>query len=100
MFGSLLLLFLYFSNKLNSDQINRGIYSGDLNEIPLIKANIQVIHRSDLNCKNKPSNEYGIVRTMYIDSSSFAVQEFLSLANAKIFVRTKNSNTWSEWKEK
>ena len=35
-----------------------------------------------------------------IDSSQYAIQEFLSLSNAKLFVRTKRGNSWSNWEEK
>ena len=62
---------------------------------------MQTIHRAHPDCKNNPeSGEYGIVRTMYIDSSQYAIQEFLSLSNAKLFVRTKRSNSWGNWEEK
>ena len=84
MFGSVLLFFSCFSNKLYSDKVNYGIYFGDLNEIPFIKANMQIFHRSQPDCKNVPVQEYGIVRTMYVDSTEYAIQEFLSLLTAKL----------------
>jgi hypothetical protein len=87
-------------NALNGNQVNYGIYFGDLNEIPFIKANMQIFHRSQSNCKNAPVQEFGIVRTMYIDSIEYAIQEFLSLLTGKLFVRTKSNNIWYEWKEK
>lgn len=87
-------------NALNSDKVNYGIYFGDLNEIPFIKANMQIFHRSQLDCKNVPVQEYGIVRTMYVDSTEYAIQEFLSLLTAKLYVRNKIQNIWNEWKEK
>lgn len=87
-------------NKLNSDKVNYGIYFGDLNEIPFIKANMQIFHRSQPDCKNVPVQEYGIVRTMYVDSTEYAIQEFLSLLTTKLYVRNKFENIWNEWKEK
>nr|DAJ33253.1 MAG TPA: hypothetical protein [Herelleviridae sp.] len=87
-------------NALNSDKVNYGIYFGDLNEIPFIKANIQIFHRSQPDCKNVPVQEYGIVRTMYVNSTEYAIQEFLSLLTAKLYVRNKLENIWTEWKEK
>ena len=60
-------------NALNSDKVNYGIYFGDLNEIPFIKANMQIFHRSQPDCKNVPVQEYGIVRTMYVDSTEYAL---------------------------
>lgn len=87
-------------NALNSDKVNYGIYFGDLNEIPFIKANMQIFHRSQPDCKNVPVQEYGIVRTMYIDSTEYAIQEFLSLLTTKLYVRNKLENIWNEWKEK
>ena len=87
-------------NALNSDKVNYGIYFGDLNEIPFIKANMQIFHRSQPDCKNVPVQEYGIVRTMYVDSTEYAIQEFLSLLTAKLYVRNKIQNIWNEWKEK
>lgn len=87
-------------NALNSDKVNYGIYFGDLNEIPFIKANMQIFHRSQPDCKNVPVQEYGIVRTMYVDSTEYAIQEFLSLLTAKLYVRNKLENIWNEWKEK
>lgn len=87
-------------NVLNSDKVNYGIYFGDLNEIPFIKANMQIFHRSQPDCKNVPVKEYGIVRTMYVDSTEYAIQEFLSLLTAKLYVRNKFENIWNEWKEK
>lgn len=87
-------------NALNSDKVNYGIYFGDLNEIPFIKANMQIFHRSQPDCKNVPVQEYGIVRTMYVDSTEYAIQEFLSLITTKLYVRNKFENIWNEWKEK
>lgn len=87
-------------NQLNSDKVNYGIYFGDLNEIPFIKANMQIFHRSQPDCKNVPVQEYGIVRTMYVDSTEYAIQEFLSLLTTKLYVRNKFENIWNEWKEK
>ena len=87
-------------NALNSDKVNYGIYFGDLNEIPFIKANMQIFHRSQPDCKNVPVQEYGIVRTIYVDSTEYAIQEFLSLLTAKLYVRNKFENIWNEWKEK
>lgn len=87
-------------NALNSDKVNYGIYFGDLNEIPFIKANMQIFHRSQPDCKNVSVQEYGIVRTMYVDSTEYAIQEFLSLLTAKLYVRNKFENIWNEWKEK
>lgn len=87
-------------NALNSDKVNYGIYFGDLNEIPFIKANMQIFHRSQPDCKNVPVQEYGIVRTMYVDSTEYAIQEFLSLLTTKLYVRNKFENIWNEWKEK
>lgn len=87
-------------NALNSDKVNYGIYFGDLNEIPFIKANMQIFHRSQPDCKNVPVQEYGIVRTMYVNSTEYAIQEFLSLITTKLYVRNKFENIWNEWKEK
>lgn len=87
-------------NALNSDKVNYGVYFGDLNEIPFIKANMQIFHRSQPDCKNVPVQEYGIVRTMYVDSTEYAIQEFLSLITAKLYVRNKLENIWKGWKEK
>ena len=87
-------------NALNGNKVNYGIYFGDLNEIPFMKANMQIFHRSQSDCKNAPVQEYGIVRTMYIDSAEYAIQEFLSLLATKLFVRNKHNGIWNEWKEK
>ena len=61
---------------------------------------MQILHRSHPDCKNVPIKEYGIVRTMYVDSTKYAIQEFLSLVSAKLYVRNKFENIWNEWKEK
>jgi hypothetical protein len=87
-------------NALNGNKVNYGIYFGDLNEIPFIEANMQIFHRSQPDCKNAPVQEYGIVRTMYVDSTEYAIQEFLSLLTTKLYVRNKFKNIWNEWKEK
>lgn len=87
-------------NALNGDKVNYGSYDGDLNDIPA-KPNKQTICRATSSCKNNPSpGEYGIVRTMYVDSTEYAIQEFLSLSNAKLFVRVKGGNAWGVWIEK
>lgn len=87
-------------NVLNGNEINYGSYDGDLNDIPA-KPNKQTICRASSSCKNNPApGEYGIVRTMYIDNAEYAIQEFLSLSNAKLFVRTKGGNNWGIWIEK
>lgn len=61
---------------------------------------MQIFHRSQPDCKNAPVQEYGIVLTMYVDSTEYAIQEFLSLLNTKLYVRNKFENIWNEWKEK
>ena len=61
---------------------------------------MQIFHRSQPDCKNVPVQEYGIVRTMYVDSTEYAIQEFLSLLTTKLYVRNKLENIWNEWKEK
>lgn len=87
-------------NALNGNKVNYFGYDGDLNDIPG-KLNEQTIYRAHYSCKNNPApGEYGIVRTMYIDSTKYAIQEFLSLSNAKLFVRTKGGNVWNIWVEK
>lgn len=87
-------------NALNDNKANYGSYDGDLNDIP-VKPNKQTIYRTSSSCKNNPApGEYGIVRTMYVDGSEYAIQEFLSLSNAKLFVRTKGGNVWGIWVEK
>ena len=60
-------------NKLNSDKANYGSYTDDLNNIPVI-VNEQTIYRVIPNCKNSPAQgEHGILRTMYIDGSKYAM---------------------------
>lgn len=87
-------------NKLNSDKVNYGSYTDDLNNIPVI-VNEQTIYRVIPNCKNSPApGENGILRTMYIDNSKYAIQEFLSHANTKLFIRSKSNNVWGNWVEK
>lgn len=87
-------------NKLNSDKANYGSYTDDLNNIPVI-VNEQTIYRVIPNCKNSPApGEHGILRTMYIDNSKYAIQEFLSHANTKLFIRSKSNNVWGNWVEK
>lgn len=87
-------------NKLNSDKVNYGSYTGDLNNIPVI-VNKQTIYRVIPNCKNSPTpGEHGILRTMYIDKSKYAIQEFLSHANTKLFIRSKSNDVWGNWVEK
>lgn len=87
-------------NQLNSDKANYGSYTDDLNNIPVI-VNEQTIYRVIPNCKNSPApGEHGILRTMYIDSSKYAIQEFLSHANTKLFIRSKSNNVWGNWVEK
>lgn len=87
-------------NKLNSDKANYGSYTDDLNNIPVI-VNEQTIYRVIPNCKNSPAQgEHGILRTMYIDNSKYAIQEFLSHANTKLFIRSKSNNVWGNWVEK
>lgn len=87
-------------NKLNSDKVNYGSYAGDLNNIPVI-VNKQTIYRVIPNCKNSPTpGEHGILRTMYIDNSKYAIQEFLSHANTKLFIRSKSNDVWGNWVEK
>lgn len=87
-------------NALNSDKVNYGSYTGDLNNIPVI-VNKQTIYRVIPNCKNSPTpGEHGILRTMYIDKSKYAIQEFLSHANTKLFIRSKSNDVWGNWVEK
>lgn len=87
-------------NALNSDKVNYGSYTGDLNNIPVI-VNKQTIYRVIPNCKNSPTpGEHGILRTMYIDNSKYAIQEFLSHANTKLFIRSKSNDVWGNWVEK
>lgn len=87
-------------NALNSDKVNYGSYTGDLNNIPVI-VNKQTIYRVIPNCKNSPTpGEHGILRTMYIDNSKYAIQEFLSHANTKLFIRSKLNDVWGNWVEK
>jgi hypothetical protein len=87
-------------NQLNSDKVNYGSYTDDLNNIPVI-VNEQTIYRVIPNCKNSPApGEHGILRTMYIDNSKYAIQEFLSHANTKLFIRSKSNNVWGNWVEK
>lgn len=87
-------------NALNSDKANYGSYTDDLNNIPVI-VNEQTIYRVIPNCKNSPApGEHGILRTMYIDNSKYAIQEFLSHANTKLFIRSKSNNVWGNWVEK
>lgn len=87
-------------NALNSDKVNYGSYTGDLNNIPVI-VNKQTIYRVIPNCKNSPTpGEHGILRTMYIDNSKYAIQEFLSHANTKLFIRSKTNDVWGNWVEK
>lgn len=87
-------------NQLNSDKANYGSYTDDLNNIPVI-VNEQTIYRVIPNCKNSPApGEHGILRTMYIDNSKYAIQEFLSHANTKLFIRSKSNNVWGNWVEK
>ena len=87
-------------NALNSDKVNYGSYAGDLNNIPVI-VNKQTIYRVIPNCKNSPTpGEHGILRTMYIDNSKYAIQEFLSHANTKLFIRSKSNDVWGNWVEK
>ena len=87
-------------NALNSDKVNYGSYTDDLNNIPVI-VNEQTIYRVIPNCKNSPApGEHGILRTMYIDNSKYAIQEFLSHANTKLFIRSKSNNVWGNWVEK
>lgn len=87
-------------NTLNSDKANYGSYTDDLNNIPVI-VNEQTIYRVIPNCKNSPApGEHGILRTMYIDNSKYAIQEFLSHANTKLFIRSKSNNVWGNWVEK
>lgn len=87
-------------NALNSDKVNYGSYTGDLNNIPVI-VNKQTIYRVIPNCKNSPTpGEHGILRTMYIDKSKYAIQEFLSHANTKLFIRSKLNDVWGNWVEK
>lgn len=60
-------------NQLNSDKVNYGSYTDDLNNIPVI-VNEQTIYRVIPNCKNSPApGEHGILRTMYIDGSKYAM---------------------------
>lgn len=87
-------------NYLNGNKANYGSYTGDLNNIPVI-VNKQTIYRVIPNCKNSPTpGEHGILRTMYIDNSKYAIQEFLSHANTKLFIRSKSNDVWGNWVEK
>jgi hypothetical protein len=89
------------SNKASiSDLANKGIYTGDLNDIP-VAANVLTIYRAMNNSVNAPISSYGLVETMYIDSSLFAIQRFTSLDNPpRLFTRRKQSGVWGNWAEK
>lgn len=82
------------------NKVNYGSYTDDLNNIP-VRINVQTVYRVVPNCKNSPApGEHGVLRTMYVDSSRYAIQDFLSIATTKLFVRSKINDNWSNWVEK
>jgi hypothetical protein len=89
------------ANKANmSDLPNKGPYTGDLNNISG-NANILIFHRASNNCLNAPTAAYGLVETLYIDSTLYAIQRFTSFETVtRFFVRKKDNGAWSSWAEK
>lgn len=84
-------------NSLNSNIINKGTYNADLNDIPVMVNRISV-YRTGVDCTNSPvQNSYGVIKTSYIDSNNYAIQEFVSLSTGYYYIRLKVSGTWSKW---
>ena len=49
-------------------------------------------------CINSPSDNFGIVMTLYVDTENYAIQVFFSLNN-EIYIRNKSNGTWRDWKK-
>ena len=79
-----------------------GAYDGDLNNIPFITANVPTFYRAAATCANIPSADYpGVVETLYVDSSAYAIQRFTSMdATSSFWVRRKYNGTWGAWVSK
>ena len=79
---------------------NKGVYSGDLNNIP-VAINTLTVYRAAANCTNAPTSVYGIVETMYVDGSSYAIQRFTAMnTTSNMWIRTKGTSGWNSWVEK
>ena len=84
----------------NSNLANKGVYSGDLDNIPFVP-NFMTVYRASNTCLNTPIVSFGIVETMWIDSTNFAIQRFTAFTSPpRIFVRVKDENIWKSWAEK
>lgn len=76
------------------------MYSGDLNNIPVV-VNQLTFYRVAGGSANAPTGDHGLVETIYVDSASYAIQRYTSLAAVPLFwIRTKSSGTWGSWVEK
>ena len=87
-------------SQLDARIVNRGAYTGNLNDIPFV-SNFITVCRAAQNSTNAPAADYGIVETLYVDSSSYAIQRFTSMnATPRLWVRSKINGTWNAWVEK
>ena len=86
----------------NSNLSNKGIYSGDLNNIPSSQINKLIIHRANYECENAPAVSFGLVETMYVDNAQYAIQRYTSLEHPtpRFWIRTKGDGVWNGWVEK
>lgn len=76
---------------------NRGVYTGDLNEVPL-ESNTLTVHRIVSTNPNIPTANSGILETMGIDDGAYAIQKFTSLLNGDIWSRSKTASIWNPWR--
>ena len=60
-----------------------------------------IAYRAVKGCANAPSNNHGILDTMYVDTVAYALQRYTTLeASPKLWIRTKLEGTWGAWVEK
>ena len=82
------------------EDLTKQILNGLLSQTFALDAGQKTIIQA-LNTLNSPRpGEHGILRTMYVDGSQYAIQEFLSLASAQLLIRVRDSNGWRKWVEK
>ncbi len=97
MFGSVLLFFSCFSNKLYSESIFSPKYAK--NALPETLPNGMSFCNYDINTDNKPS-EYGSILYLAISNNSNKWYTAIASSTYKggIYVSSKTNNgSWSEW---
>ena len=90
---------VYSANVVNKSISNQGIYSGDVNEIPMIKPDVLYSYSVRYeSCTNLPDMcGHGILENMYLTSINFATQRLTAINTKTVYMRVKGGGTWGDW---